>query len=454
MSLASLLSIARSALAVQQRAMDVTAHNVANAQTPGYSRQRLNVSAAPPLVSTLGTLGRGVTSAGISRARDLFSDAVYRRESGLLGDSGSMRDTLSQVESAMNEPSDSGVAAALDGLFASFSDLANDPAGSTSRALVQQAASRFVQRLHQLDSDVSSVTDDALARLRSQVDQLNGLATRIADYNQQILAAQGTGGAPDLEDQRDVLVDQVSGLVGARVLQHADGTIAVLAGDAVLVDGSTVQTFEMRGLATGGFALGVAGGGPQVDPGGGSVGALVRLVDTTLPGVRQQLDTLARNLVAEVNRIHRTGYTLTGATGTDFFDRAGLTAHTIALAPGVAASGDAIAAGGTAAAGDGSVALQLAGLARTGLVALGGRTLRSYYTDVAAAVGTGVSDAAQDADAYGTMADAADTSRSNTSGVSVDEEMVALISQQQAYSAASRLVKAADEMMQDILQML
>jgi len=454
MSLASLLSIARSALLAQQRAMAVTAHNVANAQTAGYSRQRLELTAADPLRTALGTLGRGVTEAGIQRVRDSFFDARYRTESGLLGDSSAMRDYLGQIEGAMNEPSDSGLAAALDGLFNAFADLASNPSSPTSRTLLQQAGRRFVQQLHRLDAAVHEVADAALAKLRAQVDVVNGLASKIAEFNAQILASGGpSGSAPDLQDQRDLLVDQLSGLVGVRVVERADGTIAVTAGDTLLVDGVGVQALVVQGLPGGGFGL-AAAAGSAVDPKAGSLKALCDLLNDKLPGIESRLDALAQAFVSTVNGIHRTGYTLSGATGTDFFDPAGVTAQTIALAPAVEASGDAIAAGGTAAPGDGAIALQLAQLTGASVAALGGRSFRDFYVDLAGSVGTDVFDASQNADVHQSLVDQADTMRSSVSGVSVDEEMVALISQQQAYSAAARIVKVADEMLQDILGMI
>src|SRR5438093_10658044 len=127
MSLLSFLSIARSAMMAQQRAMDVTAHNVANAQTPGYSRQRLNLRPADPLLTANGMIGRGVTDGGIVRIRDGFLDTAWRHQSGLLGGATTLLSYLSQVESAMNEPSDTGLTATLDQMFQAFGDLANDP---------------------------------------------------------------------------------------------------------------------------------------------------------------------------------------------------------------------------------------------------------------------------------------------------------------------------------------
>ncbi len=200
---------------------------------------------------------------------------------------------------------------------------------------------------------------------------MNDLAARVADLNQQILAYGGaSGSAPDLADQRDLIVDQLSSIVGVRVLAREDGTIGVIAGDTMLVDGANAQTLSVRALGGGGYGVFTAGG-IVVDPKSGSLKALTDLTTITLPGIQRRLDQLAEALVTTVNAIHRAGTTGTGATGVDFFDPAGITAQSISLSAAVEASGDAIAAG-TGASGDGSVARQIAGLATAANAALGG----------------------------------------------------------------------------------
>lgn len=453
MSLSSFLSIARSALAAQQRAMDVTGHNVANAQTAGYSRQRATLTAATPLWSAWGTIGRGVSVANVTRVRDTFLDGSYRRESGSLGMATTLDSLLSQVEGAMGEPSDTGIAASLDDLFEGFADLANDPANSAVRDTVRQAATRLAQQLHQLDARIGQAQGDAVEQLRDGADEVNSLTARIADLNAQILAAGGSGqSAPDLQDQRDMLVDRLSELVAVRVVQHDDGTIGVLAGDTLLVDAGAAQTLTVT-ASGGGYGLGLASGGP-VDPQSGSLKALVDLNTELLPGLRAELDRFTAALVDEVNAVHRTGTTLGGASGADFFDSTRRTAGTIVLSADILASVDAIAASATGAAGDGSVALRLSALGGASVGALGGRTLREFYTQFAASVGTDVANARMDAEAAQTLVDNADSQRTSISGVSLDEEMVALIAQQQAYGAAARLVNIADEMMDQLFQML
>jgi flagellar hook-associated protein 1 FlgK len=246
------------------------------------------------------------------------------------------------------------------------------------------------------------------------------------------------------------MIDRLSQMLSVRALERDDGTITVLAGDTVVVDGAQAYALEVRLAAGGGFEVARVGGG-VVDPGAGSLRALVDLTTTRLPAIRSRLDTFAAAVVNEVNAIHRLGFTPGGATGTDFFDPAGGTAGTMALAAPIAASATNIAAGATNAPGDGAIALQIAGLAGAGVASLAGKSLREFYVEITAGVGLDVQHAIEDADTQAALVDYADQQRSSVSGVSVEEEMVTLIAQQQAYSAAARLIRVADEMMQDLM---
>ena len=451
MSLGGLLSIARSALFVHQRAMEVTGHNVANANTPGYSKQTLQIQAATPLVLPEYSLGRGVEATAITRQRDTFYDAAYRRDNGGLGNSGTLRDTMSEVESMLNEPSTTGFSAALDGLFSSLSEVANDPTNKVSRDQVVSSAQRVTQQLNALANNLNRIQQDAAANLRTQVGTVNQLASQIADLNGKILESAGPGGASaDLMDQRDALIDQLSQSMDVRVMQRADGSVSVAANDTVLVDGTHASALA---VAASGAGLGItpAAGGAFIDPQSGSIAALVNLTQTRLPAVQSSLDQLASALVTEFNRVHRTGTTPGGGTNLDFFDPTGTTASTIQLSASLRTSSDALATSGNGAPGNGDVATQLAALATTNVASLGGTTFRESFVGLASGVGLDVTNATQDATGLQTLVDRDDAARTATSGVNVDEEMISLIASQQAYTAAARLVTVADQMMQQVL---
>lgn len=455
MSLASILSIARSALLTHQKAVDTTGHNIANANTPGYTRQRLALTAEVPLSTPIGQVGRGVTADGIERLRDSFLDQNYRRENGELGRFGTMKETLGQVEDIFGEPTSTGLGAGLDSFLAAFGDLANDPSGKTPRALVRQSAADLIQQFRQTDQRLSAIAGDVRAKMTGAVDQINQLAQQIADLNVQIRAGNsGLKESPDLKDKRDVLIDQLSSLAGVRVIDRADGSVGIAAGDALLVDGGQVTKLEVRDAGQGRVEVGVAGSGLPIGFKSGSLAGLVELAGTTIPGVRDKLNGLVRSIVTEVNAIHRGGRTLSGGTGVDFFDPQGLTLDSVKLSTAVNQSTDNIAAGQSGAPGDNRNALAIAGLRTSGVASLGGQTLGAGYQQIVSELAVALQDVSARNEAQDTITSNADAQRQSVSGVSIDEELTSLIGQQNAYAAAARLVTVADDMIKDVINMV
>jgi flagellar hook-associated protein 1 FlgK len=432
--------------------MEVTGHNVANANTPGYSRQSLEMRAATPLQMPNYSLGRGVEAGQITRQRDTFYDAAYRTDNGQLGTSSTLNSFLGQVEGALNEPSDSGLSASLGNLFSSFSELANDPSSHVSRGLVVSAGTRVTQQMNSLAEQLNRIGQEAVDNMKVQVDQVNSYASQIATLNTKIVQSGGVNGSTDLMDQRDVLVDKLSQCMDVRVLTRADGSIGVAAGDIVLVDGAQAAPLSVVTVGSG-WGIAPSAGGTAIDPQSGSLKALADLTQTKLPAVRAKLDQLAAALVTQFNGIHGSGFTPGGATGVPFFDPAGVTASTLHLSAAITSSSDNIAASANGAPGNGDIATALAGLATQGVASLGGNTFREHFTLTASAVGLEVSNTSQDAASQQTLVDRADAARTSVSGVNVDEEMIGLIASQQAYGAAARLVTVADQMMQQLLQM-
>lgn len=463
MSLASILSIARTALLTQQKAVGVTSHNIANATTEGYSRQTLPLTALDPLRTPDGTIGRGVDSGAIQRARDTFLDAGVRRESGTAGESSTSSDLLTQVDSVLDGLGTSSLATGLDAFFNSFSDLANDPSNPTARALAQQSGLDLARQFNSVDQRLTQLGDDATAKLSGLVSQVNDIAGQIAGLNTDILASARNGTAPDLEDSRDLLIDKLSNLVGVNVVPHEDGTVGVLVGSVLLVDGGGAQKLAVMSAPSGGLGLGYAGSTTTFPAGSGQIKALLDFTSTTLPGIRGKLDTLAAGVVSEVNALHQQGITPAGTTGTDFFDATGVTAGTMRLDAAIAdptTGANAIAAGTYNASspvyapGDGSIALKIAQLRTTGAASVGGSTLSDYYTSIVGTVALSAQSAQSSADAHATLLSNVQARRSSVTDVSTDEEMVNLMRQQQAYAAASRIVTVANEMMQSVLQMI
>jgi flagellar hook-associated protein 1 FlgK len=453
MSLNSILSIARSALLTHQKAQEVTGHNISNAYTEGYTRQRLRIQAAPPLVTSWGTVGRGVVEQGVERIRDRYLDATYRAEAGSLGRSDTLRTLLAGIESIFGEPSESGLAAALDAFFSAFAELANDPSSLAARTLVQSAGRRLARQFNLVAGGIAEAQSKALAQLRGTVDEVNSLARRIAQLNVEILAGAGIAqSAPDLADQRDQLLDRLSQLATVRVLHNDNGTLSVVAGDTMLVEGGMSRSIAVQAAGSG-FQL-ITDGNTPFAAGGGQLDGLLEFLNVRAGDLSARLDQLAAALVSEVNALHQTGVTPGGASGTNFFDPAGTTALTIALDPAIAASALAVAAGNTAAPGDNSVALAISQLRGTGIAALGGASAGEYLADLVSYLGNSVRDLDAEATVARSLVAAAEMQRQSVSGVSLDEELTALMVHQQAYTAAARVVSVANEMMDDLLHMV
>lgn len=444
-SLGSILSIARSAIAAHQTAVQVSSQNISNAQTEGFSRQRATLVTGTPARGAAGSLGTGVVVRDITRVRDTLLDTSYRREAGNAAGFGLRRDLLGQVEEIFGGLSEGGFGATLDAFWSSWSDLANNPGNGSVRGLVQQrgeqvafALNNFAERLE----DQNASTGDQVARA---VGELNDLARQAADLNRQIAGSEHGGHtAPDLRDQRDRVIDRMSRIAPVRVIERSDGSTAVIVANATMVDGADTRTLRLDAGST--LRVGFVGSVGSLTDIGGSLGAMLEVRNTEIPEVQAKLDALASGLATAANEVHVSG------TGVPFFD--GSTAAGIRLGDAVASDPSLIGAS-SAGPGDNRVALEMAAL-RHEKVTLGtsAKTLGGYYADVVTDVAVRVGSADNSATVYEILASQADTRRSSVSGVSVDEELIQMIRHQQAYSAATRLVNVADEMVQSILNMV
>ncbi|MBX3147618.1 MAG: flagellar hook-associated protein FlgK [Gemmatimonadales bacterium] len=488
MSLGNLLSIASGALQAHQRAIGTIGHNVANAQTPGYSRQQVQLTAASP--QTLGHLlqiGRGVDVNGINRVRDAFYDTSWRQEAGAGARYNAMRQALEQVSGVLGEPSDVGITAALDALIDSFQTLASNPADPTARAVVVANATVLADRFRSIDTRLDGISQNIVAELRQTTSEANGMLAEVDALNSQIRKLGGN--APDLLDRRDVLLDRLSQNFDIRVVGRDAGTVDVLLGGIQLVSsGGGVQPLSIGG--TGPYQLQLGNPPAAIAPKSGSLKGLLDAAETIgvrgtsvarATGLRGQLDDLALGIVSAVNGIHASydptinplQPTLTPAPTPlraigPFFNPTGVTASSIGLDPSIQADPTQIAAGWSTAPGDNSIALRLGELRYLAVPIPGTTTangnspavaagpaaaLADYYTGVVAALGVVTQDAGNRAVAQSVLVGNITAQRQSVSGVNIDEEMVALIQHQQAYAAAARLVQAADEMLRELINL-
>jgi flagellar hook-associated protein 1 len=443
--LGNIFNIARSAIAAHQTAVQVAGQNLSNAQTDGYSRQRANLHTGVPIRLPTGTVGTGVRVTDIARTRDALLDTTYRRETGNASNFGLRRELLGQVEEIFGELDDAGFSRTLDAFWSSWSDMANTPTNGSVRGLIVLNAQQVAHSLHNYTARIDALHHGINERIDRRVQDVNNLASQLAEVNRQLRVVEGLGrSAPDLQDQRDRLLDELSQIVPVQVIERSDRTVGVFVGTVSLVDGS-----EWRKMVLDPFTQEVRIGSSHIPTTGGELSALIDMRDTDLDLVQKRLDEFAGRLVTEVNAAHSAG------TGIDFFDPRYTTARSISVAPVIA--GDTTLVGSVPGRpGDNSVALGIADL-REKLVNFstgGAKSFGSFYGDIVADVGLRLNSANRSATVYETLTAQADIRRAAVSGVSSDEELMHLMRHQQAYAAATRLVSAADEMLKSILALV
>lgn len=453
-SIGHIFSNARRAMQASELGIQIAGHNIANANTPGYSRQRMDLVAAPGVRMPLGYIGNGVEIVGWDRVRDSLADATLRREIAVQQEFGQRLSTLRQVESAMSELGSAGVGEALSKFFDAWSSLAANPSGSAQREQVRQRGEVLVQRLTNVDSRVDTIESELESSLDGDFQRLNALAREVARLNDAIVTSEANGkSAPDLRDARDRSIDEMSGLVQLRASEQSDGSVTVISGNAVLVDRGGSTDLESFFTAGPGYQARQVDTGLTVRITGGKIGGAMGLLNEDLPQFRGDLDAVVAGLVAEVNTVHNAGMTLGGATGVDFFDPAGTTAGSIAMSAAVSASRDNVVAGYTGAYGDGDAANDLEKLRYTGLAAFGGDSITEAQMTVSVNLGLSIDNARDISEAQAALVENLDLQRQSVSGVSTEEEMVKLMQFQHAYQAAARVIRTADEMVQALLNM-
>lgn len=466
-SISGILSVARTAMLTHQTALEVTGHNIANAETPGYSRQDLLLGTGAPRITPQGNFGTGVRIVTVARARETLLDQDVRAQLAPAEYASTRRDALLRIERVFGEPSPNGLASAFDAFWNSWSDLSANPTNAGAKTVVRQRAEALIERFNSYAAEMQRLEAGTRQQAIETVDEVNTLTQEIARINGQIVPAESGGDtANDLRDERDRLIDRLGRLVPVTVIDRADGSNQVMLGGRPLVDGTTATTLTLTAGVP--QEVRIAGEPSAVRTMGGKLGALLQLANEDIANARGGLDALAAALVTDVNALHVSGWSptagaagnwdpLNGPTGSGvpFFDVApeALTAGGIRLSAQVQASAQAIATGATfEAVGDNEIALAISQLRDGATSPVGGSFGGAFQAIISGIAGAGraAADAATVAD---TLLQQSTTRRESTSGVNTDEELMRLMRHQQAYAAAARIIQTVDEMMDTLLSL-
>jgi flagellar hook-associated protein 1 FlgK len=454
----STFEIGRRALRASQLGLAVTGQNIANVNTPGYTRQSVQLSATPPDGSNLSLTGTGVTIDGVRSARDRLLESRLQTETAVASRLTAERDALAPVDAAFNETEGGGgIHAAMTRFFGAFRDLEAHPGSVPLRAAVVEKGSALAAAFHSTHTRLVEVRRDADRALRTAAEEVNTLAKQVADLNARISLAQNTGAnASELRDQREEAVRRLAGLVSARAIENDDGALTVtLADGRPLVIGDRASSLEAVSTPPDGLATLTLDGQPAVIGDGSLRGLLnaIGAIGAQLDGI----DDFAAAVAARVNSLHASGSDLNGNPGTEFFALPAsgpVTAANLEVASALKADPRrVVAASSGAGSGDATVARNIAGLLTDPTSAVGTRTgsFDSIYASIVADAGAGVRAAEDALVTQQAILQQTTAQRDAASGVSLDEEAINLLQYQRAYEAAARFLRIADEMTQTIL---
>ncbi|WP_369131863.1 flagellar hook-associated protein FlgK [Modestobacter sp. I12A-02662] len=457
MSALSTLNTANTALAAQQRALEVTAQNIANVNTDGYTRQRaelqsIGASTVPAFFSVSKNVGGGVNADTVARIRDSFAENRALAEHATNARYTVQSSAYAQIEDAFREPGDTGLQTSLSEMWSSWEDLSTATDIPAARRAVLESTATVVGSLQTTRATLDAQWGQTREDLATLVEDVNAATAQISSLNRSIQRASQAGVTTnELADKRDALVLSLAQKVGGTASPGVDGMVDVLVGGSALVSGTARIELAVTGattadeLAGSPLAVVTVPGGTKVRV-GGTAGGEVEVLSTVIPQYRDALDKTAADLAAAVNAAHATGTDGYGALGGDLLessDGGPITAANLAVAitdPGRLA---ASSVPGKVSA-DGSHALAMARLGETGGVDSG-------YRQLITQLGVEASVSTRNVTIQSTITSTVDTNRQAVSGVSLDEEMTQMLTFQHGYQAAARMITAMDELLSTLI---
>lgn len=457
-TLVSALNIAKEALSANQSALNITANNVANQNTPGYTRERPNFTTQDTYLLGGYEQSNGVTSGTPTSIRDRVLEQRVEQQTQASSQSSTLETALNGVQSifGLTATSTSSNLTALgsgtDAFFSSLTALASSPSQSATRQGVLSAASTLATAFNTAQTQLTSITNGLNGDALRIVGEVNSLLGSIANLNLKISAQNSVGDAGVLEDQRQVAIAQLSQYVGLdQITTKNNGISLTTSNDGLLVaDGSSYPL--NASLVNGVIKITAGPNNVDISSGltGGSLGGTLAALNSSLPPIQNRLDTLAYSIATAVNAQNALGFDANGNAGQALFTIG--TTSTGAAATIAVATNDpnlvAAAGGGEGSSGNTNASL-LAALSKSNIV--GGTTPDGYLASSLAQIGAAASSAVTDSQLQSATLTQLTTQRNQLSGVSLDEEAASLTQYQRSYQAASQLFSIIDTLFASVL---
>lgn len=433
------LTAATSGLTASQLALDVTGQNIANINTPGYVRRRIEFAERAPTDAT--SAGRGVDVVEIRALRDNYVESRIGHEMAGKSRDAAMLDGLRGIEAAVGLPGNA-IDAKLTAFFDSFTALATDVTSPALRDTVVREGQELGRAFNALSADMAEAQRTTNRSIQDSVEELNQLASKVAQLNARITGGGGHD-AEALTDERQVALQRMAELADVSVLNRADGAVDVtVAGGYALVVGASSYGVTATPQPPSGFvSLGLADYDITDRLANGRIGGLIELRDATIPGYQSRLDQLAYDIGTAVNTAHQAGFDASGTAGGPFFTPPGAVAGAAAamsMSAGVLADPQLVAASGTGAIGDNQAARAIASLRDASAMSGGTATADEAWATFVYQVGADVRATDVSSGTRDQIVRQLQRLRDQQSGVSLDEEAANLMRYQRSYEASAR----------------
>lgn len=456
-------------MTASKAAMATTGHNISNANTDGYSRQRVETAANQPTHHGHNLIGSGTSISRVGRINDEYIEKQLRnggRDMAYMEEKDIM---IRQAEDIFNEMGGEGLNRMIAKFHNEFRRLSNEPDNEAVRQSVREGAQAMVNDFHRLRKEVEEVRKHVDARVEGYTREINAYAEEIKDLNIKIKVLEAAGGsANDLLDKRDMALRKLGSFMDLNMHKDGDGAYTVdVRGVGPLVAGPEVSLFSVERSPSDEYgktenALDLkttasARGNVTHQVKGGKVGALLEVRDGTLSSIQARLDELAYTLSTAVNDVHQQGFTRSGLQGITFFkqptdmDRA---AEFIELSDEVRANVNHIAAAAEPdSPGDNRIAIAISTLQGGRLMNDGKSTMDDFYNSIVSDVGVVSAKNKFTMNQQKDIMTQLGKMRDQISGVSIDEETANLMQYQQAFGASAKVIQVADECLKTVLDL-
>jgi len=444
------MSIATGSLDAEQGALAVTTNNIANSNTPGYTREVVNFTESQPISEDGSQLGTGVTLQGFQSVRDEVLQSQINSQTQQAGYSLAQSNALQPAETAFSSTT-SGIGVDMTSFFNSISQLTTNPTDAAVGQTVLNNAANLVNDFHSAASTLSQLQTGLNETVPQSVTEINQLSTQIANLNQQIASSQLAGQDPGtIEDQRDQLVSQLSQLTNIQTSSSSDGETVTTGDGTPLVVGN--QSFALNTTTGSGGMQEVTQNGQDITSSltGGSLGGTLQVRDSELPTLQTKLDNLASQFSSALNTANQAGFDSTGSAGQAFFSTAGNIGAAASIRVALT-SPSQIAASSDGTVGSSGNLSNLLAVQNTELPS--GMTPLDAYSDIVYTVGSASSQAQSNNTATNAALSQLQTQQSSISGVSIDEETTNMMQYQQTYQAAAKVVSTVDSLYSILISM-